>query len=65
MMEAHFISKNALICLKKKSKNKNTFYKCALLFKSFWKMFLMLTKAAFIWSKNTVKTVILWNIITI
>ncbi len=26
---------------------------------------LILTKAAFIWSKNTVKTVILWNIITI
>ncbi len=31
----------------------------------FLKKSLLLTKAAFIWSKNTVKTVQLWNIIVI
>ncbi len=33
--------------------------------KCFWKKFLMLIKAAFIWSKNTEKNAILWNIIAI
>ncbi len=32
--------------------------------KIFENKYFLLTKAAFIWSKNTVKTVILWNIIT-
>ncbi len=37
-----------------------------LFFRCFWKKSLMLAKAAFIWSQNTIKTVILWNnIITI
>ncbi len=31
----------------------------------FFKTFLLLIKDAFIWSKNTERTVILWNIITI
>ncbi len=35
------------------------------LFLMFLKTFLMLTKAEFIWSKNTVKAAIFWNIITI